>query len=248
MEQFKQFINLIEKDGKLIYCKKDTHLPELVSSSKRNLTFMGYDLPEYVQKEGRLSVIHQSKSYPLQIFGEHNLLNMQAAKLVCNDLGISDEDFFESIKNFKGASGRLTTLFANENYVVYRDFAHAPSKVEATVKAVRQKHPYKTLVSLLELHTFSSLNKLFLPNYKNTLNDADKRIVFYSPHTLEMKKLPLISKEEVRKYFDDEKLIVITSAEELKDYILSISKTETVFLLMSSGNFQGIFQNNILLK
>ncbi len=243
LSQFERFINLIEENGKLIYCKKDEHLPQLVQSSNRNLTFIGYDLPKYHQKDEQLLIEHQSKLYPLNIFGEHNLLNLQAAKEVCNDLGISDTAFFESIQSFKGASGRLTMLISNKDYMVYRDFAHAPSKVKATVKAVKSKHPDKHLVALLELHTFSSLNKAFLPTYKNAMNLADERIVFYSPHTLEMKKLPFISPEEIKKYFEDSQLTVITHAEDLKTHISSIDTSQKVFLLMSSGNFQGVFSN-----
>ena len=173
----------------------------------------------------------------MQIFGSHNFENMQAARTICSELGISDHDFFTSMKTFKGASMRLQEIHKEDPLTVFRDFAHAPSKVKATVRAIRERFQKETVTAIVELHTFSSLNKDFIPQYKGALDSADHRFVYYSPHTLDIKKLPPVSKEEICDAFGGD-VDVFTSTEDL---VKAIPTPYTgIHLWMSSGRFGDI--------
>lgn len=159
---------------------------------------------------------------------------------ICLKLGISTFDFYSAISSFKGASKRLELINKNETTAVYKDFAHSPSKLKATVAAVKEQYPDRNVIACMELHTFSSLNPAFLNQYQHTMNDADIAFVYYNPHTIEHKKLPPISKEQVKQAFESNTLQVFTNSAELKNTLLTAPKNNTVFLLMTSGNFDGI--------
>ncbi len=180
-------------------------------------------------------------SYPLEIFGNHNLQNLKAAQIATHAIGLSSTDFYKAIQSFTGANKRLQLLYQSEHVTAYLDFAHAPSKVKATVNAVREKHGDAFIIACLELHTFSSLNPEFLPQYKDSLAEADVKIVYYSPHTLAIKKLPDLSPDQLSEYFDAPDLKVVTSADALKEAVMASRKdVDTVLLWMSSGRFDGL--------
>jgi UDP-N-acetylmuramate: L-alanyl-gamma-D-glutamyl-meso-diaminopimelate ligase len=177
---------------------------------------------------------------PLKVFGNHNLLNLQAAYLVCKELGISAEIFTKAIADFAGAAKRLELLAENESYNIYRDFAHAPSKVKATIGAVKQQFPNRKLIAVLELHTYSSLNENFMKEYEGAMSDADEAVVFYSSHALELKRMPELPKEKVKEGFAKDNLQVINKREELEQFLKSQNYSDTNLLLMSSGNYDGL--------
>ena len=242
VDQFRQLIISLGATDLLIYCAEDADLVELVENLTPDCKCIGYHTHPYVMSDGMVVIEEDNgMSYPLEIFGNHNLQNLKAAQLATHAIGLATKDFYTAIQSFTGASKRLQLLHQSDHVTAYLDFAHAPSKVKATVNAVREKHPDKYLIACLELHTFSSLNPAFLPQYKGTLGEADVKIVYYSPHTLAIKKLPDISSDELSAYFDEPDLHVVTSAEELEAMVKSVRKeVDTVLLWMSSGRFDGL--------
>ncbi|HEU0226106.1 MAG TPA: Mur ligase family protein, partial [Arachidicoccus soli] len=241
LEQFKIFIQKIEKGGILIYNETDAILKDLIEENKRrDIRYQPYHLPDHQIENGETIIEIESNSATISVFGNHNLLNLNAAYFVCKELGISAKDFVQGIQSFSGASKRLEVIFSNENTTVYRDFAHAPSKVRATVDAVKQQFPDRQLVAVLELHTFSSLNENFLHQYKGSLDLADVAVVFYSPHALELKRMPLLPKTSVLNGFAKDNLFVINNKEDLSSFLQTIHLQNCNLLLMSSGSFDGI--------
>lgn len=241
LEQFKIFIEKIEKEGVLIYNATDEILKKLIEENKRSdIKYVPYALPTYFIEDGITSVVIGRENAKLKIFGNHNLLNLQAAHNVCKTLGISDIDFADAIASFTGAAKRLEILAENKYYNIYRDFAHAPSKVTASINAVKQQFPQRKLVAILELHTFSSLNEKFMHEYSGAMDNADEGIVFYSKHALELKRLPMLEPQSVMAGFDKQNLEVFTRKEDLEKKLKSIDTINTNFLFMSSGNYEGI--------
>ena len=240
VEQFSEFIKLIEKDGVLIYCSADIEVNKIaLTTSNPDIDRIGYSTPENVIENGVTSILISGNKIPLQIFGDHNLQNLNGARLVCNQLKISDEQFFEAIQDFKGASKRLELIAKNDSTAVYKDFAHSPSKLKATTKAVKQQYESRKVIACMELHTFSSLNKTFLQEYKDSMAAADEAYVYYSNHTLEHKKLAPITPEEVRAAFGSDNVTVYNDSNELFDMLNQKDWENSVLLLMSSGNFDG---------
>ncbi|MBI2257730.1 MAG: peptidoglycan synthetase [Flavobacteriia bacterium] len=239
VEQFKIFIEKIEKNGLLIYNKEDNEVDKICSNFKDKLRLLPYSTPNYKIIDGQSIITYQDKEYPLNIFGQHNLQNLMAALFVCKEMGIDDEDFFKTIKKFKGAGKRLEKIFENNNLTVFKDFAHSPSKLKATVSAVKENFPKKKLVACMELHTFSSLNENFLPLYKDSMNSADSSMVYFNLEVLLHKKLPLLTDEKVKMYFGD-KVQVCHNKEDLFQFIKNEYEENTIILLMSSGNFDNI--------
>ena len=207
-------------------------------------------MPYSIDDKGTTSIKTTFGDYKLKVFGEHNLSNINGAKQVCNQLGISDKDFFEAIISFPGASNRLELVEENNETKIFKDFAHSPSKLKATTKAVKQQFKNHKLVAAMELHTFSSLNSEFLNQYAGAMDSPDIALVYYNPHTIEHKMLKAISKEDVKNAFKRDDLLVFTDSVELKTYLLNIDYSDKNLLLMSSGNFDGInlkeFAENIL--
>ena len=241
LEQFQIFIEMIEKNGVLIYNETDEILKKLIADNKRNdIKYIPYSLPSYFIEEGITSVMIGKEKTELKIFGNHNLLNLQAAYYVCKQLGVTDKDFAAAIAGFTGAAKRLEILVQNKEYNIYRDFAHAPSKVTASINAVKQQFPQRKLVAILELHTFSSLNEKFMHEYKDAMDNADEAIVFYSKHALELKRMPMLEPQSVIDGFNKRGLEVITLKENLEKKLKSIETHNTNFLFMSSGNYDGI--------
>jgi len=242
IRQFRLLIESLGAGDTLIYCAEDQDLVSLVEQVSPVCHVIPYSTHDYILEDGRVIIKDEDDiAYPLGIFGNHNLQNLKAAQLATQVAGLSSKDFYHAIQSFTGASKRLQTLYAEGGLTAYLDFAHAPSKVRATVNAVREKHPDAYIIACLELHTFSSLNPAFLPQYKGALAEADVKILYYSPHTLSIKKLPDLSSSQLASYFEEPMLIISTTGEELENLVIGARKnTETVLLWMSSGRFDGL--------
>lgn len=239
VEQFRIFIKTILPEGKLFYYQKDKNLAEIANVG--NCQSMSYDAFDAILKNNKTYLLTDNKTeIPLQIFGYHNLSNLKAAYEVCREIGISDDAFFEAVQTFKGAAKRLQTLYQTKESIAYLDFAHAPSKVQATLEAVKEQYPNRQLVACLELHTFSSLNKAFLPQYMGTMNKADTAVVFFNEHTLKMKNMPPLSIDEVKTFFNKPDLYVFTDNTELKRFLEQFNFKKRNLLLMTSGTFMGL--------
>lgn len=243
LEQFKNFAQLISSDGSL-FAVDEPVVHNVLDNTNLNVNTQYYSTFPHVVKNGIFYLNYLDKSFPLQVFGKHNMQNIAAAHCVCEYMGIDTKDFCEAMMSYKSAEKRLEKLFENDNLIVFRDFAHAPSKVRATTNAVRERYPDRQLISVFELHTYSSLNKNFIPQYHNTLINSDVPIVFYSKHALALKQLPDLSIDDVRIAFDDPHLLVTTDIYEIKYLIFENIKFPSVILLMSSGNFDN-WQFNI---
>lgn len=242
--QFDQLLDAIEPEGTLIWFRQDTEIQRLIEKKKATAQFYSqpYEtIPFRIENNTMFVKLWGQPQVPLHAFGQHNFSNARAAMLVCNQLGVGQKDFLLNLASFKGAARRLQPILENENGSAWQDFAHAPSKVRATVEAVRTLHPKRKFVAAFELHTFSSLNKEFLPQYAGTMDLADHALVFYSPHTLEMKKMPPLSPDEVKTAFGRSDLEVFTEREKLEKRLSEISFSgERNLLLMSSGTFGGM--------
>lgn len=244
-QPFLSFVNTISQGGALIYNEEDKEVVEVVEQSSNYLKKFPYHTPNYVIKDEKVYLQTSEGELQLSLFGRHNLLNLEGARLVCNQIGIQNEAFYEAILSFKGASRRLEKIYETNEYIVYKDFAHAPSKVMATVKAVKENFYNKRLVACLELHTYSSLNPEFLKQYKNTLDKADEALVFYSEEALKIKRMEPISKELIINSFEKNNLQVFTDPVILENYLKEIDKNNSIFLMMSSGNYGGINLDSI---
>lgn len=241
VDQFRKFINLIDKKGQLIYCSDDIVLKGMAENTAPELDKIPYSiLPHHIDNQGITFIHHDSYEIPVKVFGNHNLSNINAARYACNQLGISDMDFFKAISDFPGASNRLELVAENHFTKVFKDFAHSPSKLQATTSAMKDQFINRKLVAAMELHTFSSLNSDFLKQYAGAMDKPDTAIVYFNPHTIEHKKLPPISVDDVRNAFQRDDLLVFTDSNELINTLKSIDYTNQNLLLMSSGNFDGV--------
>lgn len=241
LEQFRIFLQKIEKGGSLVYNETDPVLRELVQQNRReDIAYFPYAVPAHTIARGKTTIEIEGQKAALKIFGNHNLLNLHAAWLVCRQLGVSAQDFVQSLSSFTGAAKRLELLGQNEHTTIYRDFAHAPSKVKATVDAARRQFPERKIIALLELHTFSSLNEKFMQEYKGALDGADKAAVFYSKHALELKRMPDLPKKAVEQGFAKAGLQVLHTKTEIENWLQSQDFDQSVVLFMSSGNYDGL--------
>ena len=241
LKQFRIFIAKIEVGGLLIYNNTDKVLNHLVEESHRSdIRYQPYEVPVHEILDGKTSVTIDGSTSNLKVFGNHNLMNLYAAYYACKEIGVTANDFVTAIADFTGASKRLELLAFNSNVNVYRDFAHAPSKVKATIEAVKQQYPNRKLIGILELHTFSSLNEKFMGEYQGALSKADVAIVFYSKHALELKRLPDLPIDKIRHGFDQPGLLVMNHKQELEDWLFKYDFSNSNIVLMSSGNYDGI--------
>jgi len=247
LEQFRIFIGMIEPGGTLIYNHTDPVLKKLVEEHPSPVRKLGYGIPGYRIENGITLATLEGQSGPLKVFGEHNLLNFHAAFLVAKELGMDTGSFLRGMASFSGAAKRLELIEKKEGVNVYRDFAHAPSKVKATIQAVKTQFPDRELIAVLELHTYSSLNEQFLSEYRGAMGLADRAAVFYSRHALELKRLPLLPTEKVAAGFAKPGLAVLTEKEELRDWLMQQSYKNVNLLLMSSGNFDGLTIRDFLI-
>ncbi|MCM4168487.1 UDP-N-acetylmuramate--L-alanyl-gamma-D-glutamyl-meso-2,6-diaminoheptandioate ligase [Arenibacter antarcticus] len=238
--QFRVFVDSIVKGGSITYNEEDDDVREVVETSENTIRKLGYSTPEYSVVNGETILETPDGPMPISIFGKHNLNNLAGAKWICQNMGLDEEDFYEAIATFKGASKRLEKLAEGKSSVAYKDFAHAPSKVKASTVAVRQQYPERKLLSCLELHTYSSFNPQFLKEYKGALEPADVAAVFYLPESVKIKGLKEVSPEQIIEAFGREDLQVFTNAEAFKEFLYNQQYADTVLLLMSSGNYGGL--------
>ena len=260
VEQFKIFIGLIEQGGSLIYCEEDKVLKKICEEIPLNpalqrgnvspddyrdetggLKKFPYSVPKHKIVNGvTYIIVDKNKEVSLSVFGEHNLMNIEAARIACNQLRISDENFYNAISSFKGAAKRLELIAKNDLTAIYKDFAHSPSKLKATTAAMKKQFPDRKLVACMELHTFSSLNEKFLLEYDGAMANADEAIVYFNPHTIEHKKLKPISSEQVKSAFGGNNLDVYTDSKKIVEDLMKMNWKNKNLLMMSSGNFDGI--------
>lgn len=239
-EQFALFLKSMIPGGKIAYAGNDEELVSVVHTDDSDLLKIAYHAPESSVENGITYLSYKNKRIPLQVFGKHNLMNIGAAKQICNWLGVDDDNFYAKIGTFKGAAKRLELLGKNDDVIVFKDFAHSPSKLTATVDAVKNQYPDKKIIACMELHTFSSLNENFLNEYAGTMNLADEAIVFIDRKTFEQKGLKPYSDEKVKQTFKREDLHFFNNPEDFKNYLLQMPLKKSAVLLMSSGNFGGV--------
>jgi UDP-N-acetylmuramate: L-alanyl-gamma-D-glutamyl-meso-diaminopimelate ligase len=249
LEQFIIFINKIEKGGMLIYNETDPVLDKLVKAHMRSdIRYQPYGVPRHSIENGQTALTIDGSASALKVFGDHNLMNLNAAYYACRELGVDAASFVEAISTFTGAAKRLELMASSSSVNVYRDFAHAPSKVKASIEAVKQQFPQRKLFAILELHTYSSLNEAFMSEYKGAFDKADVGVVFYSKHALELKRMPDLPPEKVIKGFGKEGLLVMNDKNELWEFLRQQNFSNANVLLMSSGNYDGLDMNGFANK
>ncbi|RXJ49371.1 UDP-N-acetylmuramate--L-alanine ligase [Gelidibacter gilvus] len=240
VEQFKIFVDSIVKGGSITYNEEDDEVKRIVEASENTIRKLPYHTPAYKIENGETLLETSEGLLPIAIFGKHNLNNLAGAKWICQHMGVDEDDFYEAIASFKGASKRLEKIGEGKNSIAFKDFAHSPSKVKATTNAVKEQFPDRTLVACLELHTFSSLNANFLKEYKGTLDAADVAVVFYSPHAVEVKKLKEVTHAQIANAFERDNLIIYTNPDDFRNFLFSQKFDNKVLLLMSSGTYGGL--------
>ena len=239
IDQFRLFIKSAEEGAQVIYNQEDSVLNALCQEAYSNRSFVAYKTPAFEVKENGSVYFHDGIPYKLNIFGEHNLQNLQGAMEIMNLMGVDKKTFLFNMQDFSGAAKRLQKVVEGHDFTMYKDFAHSPSKLGATVKAVKQQFPNRSLVACMELHTFSSLNKAFLPQYLNSMDMADKALVYFNPKVVSHKKLPMISCDDVAASFGGN-VEVVNETAEVMSFIHEHIRNSTTLLMMSSGNFDGI--------
>ena len=240
VEQFRVFLSQITHGGAIVYNQEDTQVKQVVEATQNQIKKYPYQTPEYTVENGDTLLETQDGPMPIEIFGRHNLNNLEGARWICQLMGVQQEDFYEAIATFTGASKRLEKIAEGKSSIAYKDFAHSPSKVMATTQALKTQYPERSLLACLELHTYSSLNPEFLSQYKGALDSADKAIVFYSPKAVKIKKLDAVSSAQIIEAFEREDLLVFTQPDTFQDYLLDQEFTNASLLLMSSGNYGGL--------
>ena len=240
VEQFRIFTDSLVNGGIMVYNEEDAVVKEVVESSENHIKKYNYNTPEHFIENGTTFLNTSEGDLPLEIFGNHNLQNLAGAKWICQHMGIDEDDFYEAIASFKGASKRLEKIAKNSSTVVFKDFAHSPSKVKATTNAVKKQYSERVLLACLELHSYSSLNAEFLAEYEGALDKADKAIVFYSPHAVKIKQLDEVTEQQIATAFKRDDLIIFTNPQEFKEFLFKQNLENTALLLMSSGNYGGL--------
>lgn len=240
VEQFKKFAYSMEEWGFLTWYSQDEELKKIFKDYDAKARTRPYDTHDNTIRNNITYLKSDFGDIPLKVFGEHNLQNIAGAKNVCNELGVFDEDFYKAIQTFEGAANRLQFVAGNEQSLIYKDFAHSPSKLKATVNATKNQYPQRDLVAVMELHTFSSLNKEFLSQYEGSMDNADIAVVFFDKETFEHKKMPVLKESFVKEAFGNQALHIFTDRESLNEFLLAQEWRNTNLLLMSSGNFSGL--------
>jgi UDP-N-acetylmuramate: L-alanyl-gamma-D-glutamyl-meso-diaminopimelate ligase len=240
VEQFEIFVNQITKGGILVYNEEDEIVKKVAEETTNIIRRLPYKTPSYTVEDGTTLLDTPEGPMPIEVFGAHNLNNLAGAKWICQNMGVDEADFYEAIASFKGASKRLEKIAESNGKVAYKDFAHSPSKVSATTKAVKAQYPNRKLVACLELHTYSSLNAEFLKEYEGALDAADVAVVFYSPDAVKIKQLEEVSYDQIAQSFKRDDLIIYTNPAEFKDFLFNYDLNNSALLLMSSGNYGGL--------
>ncbi len=238
--QFRVFMDSIVHGGILVYNEEDERVKELAEATQIPIRKHGYHSLDYEVIDGQTYLTTSEGPLPVAIFGAHNISNLAGAKWVCQHMGIDEEDFYEAITSFKGASKRLETIYKSDDRILYKDFAHAPSKVNATTQAVKNQYPSRKLLACLELHTYSSLSSQFIYQYKNTLSQATQAVVYYDKEALSLKGMQAMHIDEIQKAFNNPSLQVFTNANDFHQYLFLQEYKNTSLLMMSSGNYGGL--------
>ncbi|APZ45089.1 peptidoglycan synthetase [Polaribacter reichenbachii] len=236
-EQFSIFTDSMVNGGSMVYNSEDKNVAEIVESSENHIKKYPYETPSHFIENGITYLETSEGNLPLEVFGKHNLQNLAGAKWICQHMGIDEDDFYEAIASFAGASKRLEKIAESNSTVIFKDFAHSPSKVAATTKAVKEQYSERTVLACLELHTYSSLNAEFLSEYKGALDFADKAVVFYSPHAVKIKQLDEVTKDQIANAFQRDDLVIYTNPAEFKEFLFSQNLDKSAVVLMSSGNY-----------
>lgn len=239
-EQFQIFVDTMVNGSILVYNEEDCVVTEVAESATKPTRKHAYQTPEYFIEDGETYLVTPEGDMPIEIFGKHNLNNLAGAKWVCQHMGVDEDEFYEAISTFKGASKRLEKIAETNTTTVYKDFAHSPSKVVATTKAVKEQFPQRKLIACLELHTYSSLNAEFLKHYKDTLDKADEAVVFYSPEAVAIKKLENVEEKDIKEAFQHSNLKIYTNSQLFQEYLKTQNFDNSTLLLMSSGNYGGL--------
>jgi UDP-N-acetylmuramate: L-alanyl-gamma-D-glutamyl-meso-diaminopimelate ligase len=245
-QQFVKFVDTIIQGGVLVYNNLDKELERIALNCEKSIRKLEYSIPEHFIMNGITFLKTDEGDIPLNIFGEHNLNNLAGAKLICQLMGVHEEEFYNSITTFKGADRRLQAILKMEDRNIYKDFAHSPSKVNATTKALKKQFKDRKLIALLELHTFSSLNENFISEYSDTLKSADLAVVYYDPSVLIKKGIAEIDQQKIKNAFNDNYLQVFSDSNKLKTFLLEQSYINSNLLFMSSGNYASIDLNDLV--
>ena len=245
VEQFEIFVSMVTKGGILVYNEEDSEVRKVAENATNPIRKLPYGTPKYKVVNGKTLLQTPEGDMPIEVFGAHNLNNLAGAKWICQNMGVDEDRFYEAIASFKGANKRLEKIAESATKVAFKDFAHSPSKVAATTKAVKEQYPERTIVACLELHTYSSLNADFLAEYEGALDHADVAVVFYSPDAVKIKQLDSVTYEQIATAFNRQDLIIYTNPQDFKNYLFQLNLENSVLLLMSSGNYGGLDFNDI---
>ena len=248
LKQFDLFADQTPKSGILIFCETDTMVGIVGNKQRADVVSVGYKAHTHATENGKEFLINGKERVPIQIFGAHNLQNISAAKELLKRIGISNDQFYQAVTSFEGASGRLEKLKENNSTIIFKDFAHAPSKVKASVKAVKDMYPGRDTVACLELHTYSSLNKTYLPQYKDSLKGISSAAVYYNPEKIASKNLEPITEGDIKSAFGNPSLQVFNDPKQLESYLTSQNWKNKNLVMMSSGNFGGLSVNALAEK
>jgi UDP-N-acetylmuramate: L-alanyl-gamma-D-glutamyl-meso-diaminopimelate ligase len=240
VEQFQIFVDSMTNGGAMVYNTEDENVVKVVENATAHIKKYPYQTPEYTVEDGETLLETPDGAMPIEVFGKHNLNNLAGAKWICQHMGVVEEDFYEAISTFTGASKRLELIAKSKDTVIYKDFAHSPSKVAATTSAVKEQYGDRTVVACLELHTYSSLNPEFLSEYQGALDAADVAVVFYSPKAVEIKKLEPITAQQIAAAFKRDDLTIFTDPADFKAFLFEQELKNKAILLMSSGNYGGL--------
>lgn len=240
VEQFRLFTDFIQPDGKLIYFQDDVENKLIAAQLKHSVTAIPYHTLNYSIDKDIWNIQIGDKKQAVNLFGKHNMQNLNAAYLACHELGVKDDEFMKAIATYTGASKRLQAIAIEGENKAFIDFAHSPSKLKATLSAVREHYPEHRIIACMELHTFSSLNAAFLPQYRDSMNEADIACVYYDPHVIQHKRLPEITSSQIQQGFNRSDLNVFTNNQQLIDFLYSLSFQKSILLIMTSGNFSGV--------
>jgi UDP-N-acetylmuramate: L-alanyl-gamma-D-glutamyl-meso-diaminopimelate ligase len=245
-QQFELLADASPKCGTIIYNSDDKVVEKIAKKERADVQAIGYTTHDHVIENGVVYLIGSGKERtPIQLFGKHNLQNISAAKELLKKIGISNDQFYEALPSFKGADGRLQKIYANDSSTVYKDFAHAPSKVKASTEAIKSIFPKRHLIGCLELHTYSSMNKTFLPEYNGSMKACDTALVFFNPEKVKQKGLEELDESQIKRAFDHKNLVVFTDVHAMTDHLKSLPTKDTNLAMMSSGNFNGLNLNQL---
>ena len=245
-KQFEIFIDSITPGGVLVYNKEDRTLKAIVDASENTIRKETYHTAVHFIDSGCTYLETDEGALPLEIFGEHNLSNLSGAKWICQLIGVEQDEFYQAIASFKGATKRLEKISSSRNKFLFKDFAHSPSKVNATITAVRKQYEGFKLIACFELHTYSSLDNKFIYNYRDSLCLSDFPIIFYDPEALRIKNRHPITEKQIKEAFNDQRIMIFTKPKALEDFLLIQDYDESILLMMSSGNYGGISWDNLM--